>query len=428
MGYIFESEIEIIMSTVRGRTIGEEESIRLKDILAANIHPAIKAYFKAEVEQMLAQERQAEVRSNKFPYSLPEVTQLQQQMDLVLVRNYQFGQHDFDGLLDHAVHFQFNFLCRPQWTLLNFLFENQRKRSSSEILRKLQYCIDYVYFSEIIKRYIEQRGLAELTFEEFSVLLEKIDNEIIVAHSSSELALMARPMLTFIDTGQPVPRSATTEPTIPINAAIVFFEDKRLDDIKIRLESERDTNHLNDITLQQFADFIEKVRTGNEDAVAAPVAPLGSLQPNNGERDKNNITLNNEVEKKPAAPPIRKSLVKVFSDFEEDFSPVTAIKPPQASKPDEPVQKESAKQEPEELLSLFSESERKTFVKKLFNREEDDFLLALSDLGKIEDWKQASLYLEQLFVANDVDPFCEEAILFTDKIQSRYPPLAGKQE
>lgn len=428
MGYIFEAEIEIIMNTVRARTIGEEESIRLRDILASSIHPAIKAYFKAEVEQMLTQERQAETRSKKFPYSLPEITQLQQQMDLVLVRHYQFGQHDFDGLLDHAVHFQFNFLCRPQWTLLNFLFENQRKRSSSEILRKLQYCIDYVYFSEIIKRYIEQRGLAELTFEEFSTLLEKIDNEIIATHSSAEFALIARPMLSFIDAGQPVPRSTTTEPTIPINAAIVFFEDKRLDDIKTRLESERDKNHRNDITLQQLADFIEKVRTGNEEAVAAPIAPQLSSQPSNGDEDKKKITLIGGTGKQSTATLIKKPPVKVFSDFEEDFASVTAIKPPQEVKPVEIVQKEVVKQESEELLSLFSESEQKAFVKKLFNKEEDDFLLALTDLSKIEDWKQASLYLEQLFVANDVDPFCEEAILFTDKIQSRYTPSAGKQE
>ncbi|MBI3580029.1 MAG: hypothetical protein HY089_11540 [Ignavibacteriales bacterium] len=416
------------MNTVLARTIGEEESIRLKDILASNIHPAIKAYFKAEVEQMLTQERQVELRSKKFPYSLPEITQLQQQMDLVLVRHYQFGQHDFDGLLDHAVHFQFNFLCRPQWTLLNFLFENQRKRSSSKILRKLQYCIDYVYFSEIIKRYIEQRGLAELTFEEFSTLLEKIDNEIIAAHSSAELALMARPMLSFIDAGQPVPRSKTTGPTIPINAAIVFFEDKRLEDIKIRLESERDKNHFNDVTLQQLADFIEKVRTGNEEAVAAPIAPQPASQPTNGDEDKKEITLIGGTGKKTTTPLIKKPPVKVFSDFEEDFAPVTAIKPPQELKPVDAVQNKVVKQESEELLSLFSESEQKTFVKKLFNREEDDFLNALTDLSKIEDWKQASLYLEQLFVANDVDPFCEEAILFTDKIQSRYTPSAGKQE
>src|SRR3990172_3545988 len=111
MGYIFETEIEQIMNAVSARTIGEAETIRLRDLLAADLHPAIKAYFKARVRQLLQQERTTEVRSKKFPYSLPEVMRLQEQVDVLLVHYYSFGQHDFALMLDHAVHFQFNFLC-----------------------------------------------------------------------------------------------------------------------------------------------------------------------------------------------------------------------------------------------------------------------------------------------------------------------------
>ena len=53
MGYIFESEIELIMNAVRARTIGEAESIRLRDILNADLHPALKAYFRARIWQLL---------------------------------------------------------------------------------------------------------------------------------------------------------------------------------------------------------------------------------------------------------------------------------------------------------------------------------------------------------------------------------------
>ena len=54
MGYIFEQEIEAIKNAVRARTIGEEETIRLRHVLGANIHPSVKAYCKAEVEKLLA--------------------------------------------------------------------------------------------------------------------------------------------------------------------------------------------------------------------------------------------------------------------------------------------------------------------------------------------------------------------------------------
>ena len=353
MGYIFESEIELIMTAVRARTIGEAESIRLKDILRANLHPAVKAYFRARVQQMLQQERQTEVRSKKFPYSLPEVVRLQEQIDLLLVHNYVFGQHDFALMLDHAVHFQFNFLCRPQWTLLNFIFENQRRRPTSDIRRKLRYCVDYSYYAEIIKRFIDDRGLAELTYEEFTELLQKIDNEIVSRHSSVELALMTRPILHFIASADLTPGQVPAEPRIPINAAIVFFEDKKLNEIKERLELERDRNELTSLSLRELANFIEKVNTKNEDAVVEfpdDRPPQPEVKPEEIPAPESAAP---EVPKAPKGP------IKIYSDFEEDEDFVVI-------EPDPPVTLEASDGEPVpagglvNLHSLFSPSEEKT--------------------------------------------------------------------
>jgi len=428
MGYIFETEIEMIITSVRSRTIGEAESIRLRDVLTANVHQAIKAYFKARVEQLLQHERQLEVRSKKFPYALPEILRLQEQIDLLLVHNYEFGQHDFEAMLDHAVHFQFNFLCRPQWTLLSFIFENQRHRSTADIQRKLKYCVDYAYYAEIIKRYIEDRGLAELTYEEFGSLLERIDQEIVARHSSVELALMARPMLRFIEAALPVAAGSSAEAHIPINAAIVFFEDKKLNAIKERLETERDSNGVNDISLLQLANLIEKVRTGDEGAeVSLPEAqrepkemppelpipePREEQQPAQGEQSS----------------PVEANVpLKVYSDFDENALPPEELplRRDQEGQPAPPSDDRGAMQD---MQSLFTASEQKTFIRKIFLKHEIEFRLALDELNKITSWEDAARYLREIFLLNDVDPFSEEAILFTDKIQSRYLPMGGEEQ
>ena len=425
MGYIFETEIEQIMNAVRARTIGEAETIRLRQILSADLHPALKAYFKARVQQMLAQERQTEVRSKKFPYSLPEVVRLQEQIDFLLVHNYEFGQHDFTLMLDHAVHFQFNFLCRPQWTLLNFIFENQRRRPTSEIRRRLRYCVDYSYFSEIIKRFIEDRGLAEMTYEEFTDLLEKIDQEIVSRHSSIELALMTRPILRFIESAQLSPPTKLSESTIPINAAIVFFEDKKLNDIKERLESERDRNELANISLGQLANFIEKVRSKNEDAqVEFPEEHLEEAQAEKRPEEQPPASVAPSEEEQASKAP-----VKVFSDFEEDeafMAPQELMTEPQAGEDNGgPFSAEALVN----LHSLFSPSEEKTFIKKVFQKDELMFRESLDQLNTMTDWKEASQYLKDMYLTNDIDPFSEVAILFTDKVQRRFlPGEEGKQE
>jgi hypothetical protein len=420
MGYIFETEIEQIMNGVRARTIGEAESIRLRDILAADLHPAVKAYFRARVQQMLQQERQTEVRAKRFPYSLPEVVRLQDQIDLLLVHNYVFGQHDFALMLDHAVHFQFNFLCRPQWTLLNFIFENQRRRPTSDIRRKLRYCVDYSYYADIIKRFIEERGLAEMTYEEFTELLEKIDNEIVSRHSSVELALMTRPILRFIrSAGSPVDQNQP-QPEIPINAAIVFFEDKKLNDIKERLETERDKNALASVSIRQLATIIEKVRSKNDDAVVdfpedhPPQPPVAAQAANAEESPK----LTEEV---PDAPRVPKPPIKVYSDFDDD----EPFEMPQAEPADasDGISIDVAPLgELINLHSLFSPSEEKTFIRKVFQKDELMFRESLDQLNQMTEWKEASAYLQQVFTTNDVDPFSEVAILFTDKVQRRFLP------
>jgi hypothetical protein len=346
---------------------------------------------------------------------------LQDQTDILLVYNYVFGQHDFTLMLDHAVHFQFNFLCRPQWTLLNFIFENQRRRPTSDIRRKLEYCTDYAYYAEIIKRYIDERGLAELTYEEFSGLLEKLDQEIVARHSSVELALMTRPILRFIDTAREHVERPLADATIPINAAIVFFEDKKLNDIKERLEAERDGSAMTEVSLRQLANVIEKIRTGNDAAEAVfpedhPEEQQSGVAPLDAERD---------VEAQPQKP---KPPVRIFSDFEEDLPVVT----PEVARIQETVGEPTAIDGSAGMLvnlqSLFSPSEEKTFIKKVFNKDELLFREALDHLNMMADWRDASKYLQEMYLTSDVDPFSEEAILFTDKVQRRFLPTANGGE
>jgi hypothetical protein len=422
MGYIFESEIELIMNAVRARTIGEAESIRLRDILHADLHPALKAYFKARVWQMLHQERLTEVHSKKLPYGLPEIMRLHDQIDILLVYNYVFGQHDFTLILDHAVHFQFNFLCRPQWTLLNFIFENQRRRPTSDIRRKLEYLVDYAYYGEIIKRYIDERGLAELTYEEFSELLEKLDQEIVARHSSVELALMTRPILRFIDTAREHVDRPVADSTIPINAAIVFFEDKKLNDIKERLEAERDGNAVTEVSLRQLANVIEQVRTGNESAET--VFPDDRLEEQPVVALPAEVKPTIEAQSEKPKPP-----VKIFSDFEEDL-PVVAPEVARIQETvGEPIGMDSSGGVLVNLQSLFSPSEEKTFIRKVFNKDELLFREALDRLNMMADWKDASKYLQEMYITNDVDPFSEEVIMFTDKVQRRFlPTVEGSEE
>lgn len=127
---------------------------------------------------------------------------------------------------------------------------------------------------------------------------------------------MTRPILRFIDTAREHVDRPLADSTIPINAAIVFFEDKKLNDIKERLEAERDGNSITEVSLRQLANVIEKVRTGNDAAEAVFPEDHPEEQPSSAPPED----VKPEVEAPPEKP---KPPVKIFSDFEEDLPVIT---------------------------------------------------------------------------------------------------------
>jgi hypothetical protein len=306
-------------------------------------------------------------------------------MDLLLVNHYQFNQAEFESLLDEAVHFEFNFLCRPQWTLQEFMSENRRTVNVGEAIRKFRYCVEYTYFAELFKRYVTDRGLAEMNYEDFKALMGRIDAEVVERHSSAELARLLKPMLDFIEVGIPETPVGEKGPALPINAAVVFFEDKKLDAIRKELEVQRDRDGRTDITLAELEMIIAGTR-GEEiaDAVPAPAA----------------VEVHTEAIK-PAVPP----------------APVEAQSMPKEAGTPLPIEPDG---DLEDVYSLFTVKDQKVFVRKLFNKDEIEFRNALDRLNPLRSWKEASFVLDQIYTEQNVDPFSKEAILLTEKLFSRY--------
>lgn len=75
-----------------------------------------------------------------------------------------------------------------------------------------------------------------------------------------------------------------------------------------------------------------------------------------------------------------------------------------------------------DLASLITSRQRKKFVRKIFNRNEEDFEKFLTLLGNIRTFKDANILLDFYFYKNEVDPFSKEAIDFRNVIFYAYSP------
>jgi len=73
-----------------------------------------------------------------------------------------------------------------------------------------------------------------------------------------------------------------------------------------------------------------------------------------------------------------------------------------------------------EISSLLSPSEAKKILKSIFHKDKDEFQATMDALDRAGSWEEASLILDDLFLARDVSPQSKLAIVLTEKTYERY--------
>lgn len=369
---MFEQELENIQKLAVDNTIGNQPSIALKTILESNIPANIKSFFRGHVEWLLYKEKLAERRSEKFNYRQEDVQLLQEQMDILLVYHYTFSREDFRSVLDSAAHFLFNYLCRPQWTLDSYLFEERPLLSVPELAVKFRFCGDYPYYWTILERFLTGKHRTEIDREETIRLLRRIDAEIVSGHTAEELAKMTIPFYEFV--GYIHQHSLNGgRGDLPTKALAYFFEDKRLTGVSQHLQRLREQG-------KQTLLFDELVQELKESHV------------------QKNVMMEEET----------------FSSSAPSSSATPSSSSAASSLP-------SAPDAPRPLRSLLiPERERLNIVRALFGNDEGRYSVIVEKILSAASWDDAGLSLDHYFTMNDVDPFSRDAIILTNALQSYF--------
>ncbi|NUN69759.1 MAG: hypothetical protein HUU02_08630 [Bacteroidetes bacterium] len=300
---MFEYELENIQKITVNHTIGQQPSIALKTILESNIPTNIKSFFRGEVESLLFREKQAGRTASKFNYQQEDVQLLQEQMDILLVYHYTFPREEFLKTLDVCIHFIFNYLCRPQWTLESFLFEEKQQLTVKELGLKFRFCGDYPYYWTILEKYLIGKNRTEIEKEELVRLLRKIDVEIVNTHSADDLAKMTDPFFAFVGF---IHQHALNggRGDIPTKALIYYFEDKKLSFVTQHLQRLRDQG-VQSMLPEDLADALRDSFARRNSSMAEELSPTRPAE-------RNHVTL-------PAIPE-RDRLAIIASLFGNDES------------------------------------------------------------------------------------------------------------
>jgi len=401
---MFEQEIENIIQNTQAKTIGNASSIRVTDILNAPILPSIKTFFQAEVESWLMEERAHQSLSGRFRYDEPEVSKYQKQIDSILIRNAVLSREEFLSILDKAVKLEFNYICRPQWTLPKFVFKNDKVKSCEEIQSGLRYFYDYPYYQEIFSRFVEKKGIKEMSLETFEQIIKRIDEGVLQSYSPAELAHLTQPIFDVILEAQPHKGNV-----IPIEALIIFFDDKNRIDVVEKLEFEQEVHHQLMVSMSRLVSLIESVNV-----------PDRAREETRYTEATQEVQHTEETIKEPLVPQEHEK-VNTISQMSEEKQ--LTFEQPGTIEIKERVSHPSVSPTPQQepisyyIRKRLGKRTKKKIIRRIFRGDTAQYEIVLATLNNIKTWGEASIYIDSVFIKNGVDPYSSTAIKFTDIVQ-----------
>ncbi len=398
-----ERHTDALLPLLLERTIGSAPSILLRDVLESSIPAGIRSYLLAEVTRWLAEDLRTLPRFESLRLDATGRRHLKRALLESLATSYPLSRTELHAALRVSLEFTEAYLTRPQWTLEKFLFEDEERVEPRYILDRLGHLTDYSYLPRLLEGFVRRRGSTPVSIEDFRHLLGKIDDEIVKQHSPRELALLCKPIFDFL-----LLKNATLDDPIPLTPVLAFFEDKKMKIMTEYIESICRLRGTETITLSQLIGLITELYDGRPPGtpitpstdsvhpVEEPSAntPDGSVYPPDPfEPEEADGAHLRQPEHSPAAP--------------EPVGPIPG------SVPDLP-----------DLRILVSEKQRHRFIRKIFQKDQAYYYGVLATLNALPTWKEASAYLQQIYEINDLDPYAEDVIEFTDTVHQRYaaPP------
>ncbi len=219
---MFEREIKFIYDFNLNKVNKLGPYFTYEQLLASDINPAILHYISAEIDYLIFEDRQKLLRNSVFDYSGEKINQLFIQIGDEVKRSKRFSIEYVSKLILHASSFTINFLVRPKWTLVKFVFDEGEHKTTSEIKQILNYLYYYKHLKSILVSYINTKKIISMNSEEFTTLLDKVDNLGVETYLHSVLSGSLKSMAEFFNIGE------VQKNKIPLIAVQTFLEEKHL--------------------------------------------------------------------------------------------------------------------------------------------------------------------------------------------------------
>lgn len=228
-------------------------------IFNPKIEQAYKTYFSAEVDWWLYEEQIARTANLRFNFDDPKLNSFLKQMDELYKKNARFSTVSLPLVISSAVKARLNYLCRPRTALKWFVYRWDQTKTYHEIIKRLNYLDDYKYLIDGFVDYVRRNQLIKthddlINMSLFDKIINEIDNNMLAELSPEGLVQIMGPLFAFFNSDADHKDTAK----IPVEAVVIFFDDKNMISISTKLESLFRSGELLLISKKYLLGFIYK--------------------------------------------------------------------------------------------------------------------------------------------------------------------------
>jgi len=449
---MLERIIENIQRNIRDEILQPGmNNVSLNYLLTRNLPEFIKHFFNQEVELWLREESEKFSSNERFDYDSPEIQMLVDNIIDTLKNTASFTLNQFNRLLERAVKLEASYLIRPHQTLTQFLFKDNYVITTIEIHDMLKYFEKYNYYKDAFTEYFNLKYMREISQTQFEELIDGIDRQVFSKQPIDTLLQTSKTIVNFLNEGRD-----SDEETIPIDLLHAALTDRKLDDYSELISHEQ----ISGITELSLADFERILKTGKplgeqKDKPlkgVTTIKEIADIEEEKPEVEVDSISVSEEIIYPEET--VREEDEETDEELEQykEEEPEVVSDEVVSEKPKEDVRfEETADKEilgvtdardqktaEDELASLMSERmkgdrlsdiskmisprNKKRFVKKVFNKKEQQFQSFVDVLNRTATWKEASYLIDDFFMREGVNPYSKDALEFTDLIYNRYHP------
>jgi len=364
-------------------------------------------------------------------------------------KRIQLDKKDFEEILLKALIFNINYIIRPKYSIIKFLFGGVETRPVEFIKIRLKYFQFYGYYISHIVDFIDLNSLEVVSLNQIEHIIDEVNKRIYIevneqtGTDSHRLNLIKLLYYFFRDLGDNNPINIK----LPGKILSVYFADKGFYEIKKRVDSffsdevfiqeaielinpaskkRIKTKAVADTSDEKVKEIITKAKSGLIDRESSNREVEKILKADEKvpeEPEPVNISKLREQTSKLPDIDKKKFVIdeNIYSDDLVFASQLIDLTPP--------VQLTDEEKRGILIKDLFCEETiRKKIIKKIFNNREISFKLFVDGLLKNNKWNDVTVQIEKYFNEKKIDFYWPEAVKFVDVLQSYYNSVIDSKD